>query len=205
MKKRKFKLLASITSLVLVVAVMAIGVWAATQQAVNVTTNVTFTASGVSGSISGTLTGLTDNDPLTDDDTHYYNLDNTSEGAALTFSPSVPLTPNTWTIAATAIGDNGEGLANSLVYTFTISNSSTTTAMALTISNVTVDTNAITAGGDSVSNILFTSTSEAANALTKTIAKSTTETYTLTFDVADDAQSITGAVIAFTLNLAIAT
>ena len=46
MKKRKIKLLASLTSLVLVVAVMAVGVWAASTATVNITGNVTYTASG---------------------------------------------------------------------------------------------------------------------------------------------------------------
>lgn len=46
MKKRKIKLLASLTSLVLVVAVMAVGVWAASTATVNITGNVSYTANG---------------------------------------------------------------------------------------------------------------------------------------------------------------
>lgn len=46
MKKRKIKLLASLTSLVLVVAVMAVGVWAASTATVNITGNVSYTADG---------------------------------------------------------------------------------------------------------------------------------------------------------------
>lgn len=46
MKKRKIKLLASLTSLVLVVAVMAVGVWAASSATVKITGNVSYTASG---------------------------------------------------------------------------------------------------------------------------------------------------------------
>ena len=44
MKSRKIKLLASLTSLVLVVAVMAVGVWAASTVTVNVTGTVSFGA-----------------------------------------------------------------------------------------------------------------------------------------------------------------
>lgn len=46
MKKRKIKLLASLTSLVLVVAVMAVGVWAASTATVNITGNVSYNATG---------------------------------------------------------------------------------------------------------------------------------------------------------------
>lgn len=57
MKKRKIKLLASLTSLVLVVAVMAVGVWAASSAKVNITGNVSYTATG---NIKSTIT-LTEN------------------------------------------------------------------------------------------------------------------------------------------------
>lgn len=55
MKKRKIKLLASLTSLVLVVAVMAVGVWAASSATVNITGNVSYNAKGnVSATVSVT-------------------------------------------------------------------------------------------------------------------------------------------------------
>lgn len=55
MKKRKIKLLASLTSLVLVVAVMAVGVWAASNATVNITGSVSYTAKGnVSATVSVT-------------------------------------------------------------------------------------------------------------------------------------------------------
>lgn len=53
MKKRKIKLLASLTSLVLVVAVMAVGVWAASTATVNITGNVSYTANG---NVNATIT-----------------------------------------------------------------------------------------------------------------------------------------------------
>ena len=46
MKKRKFKLFASLTSLVLVVAVMAVGVWAATAATVTITGTVSYATQG---------------------------------------------------------------------------------------------------------------------------------------------------------------
>ena len=49
MNKKKVKILVSVASLVLVVAVMAVGVWAATQVAVNTTVTVGFTATGIQG------------------------------------------------------------------------------------------------------------------------------------------------------------
>ena len=52
MKNKKFKLFASLTSLVMVVAVMAVGVWAATQASLTVNTSVSFSASGFTGTFS---------------------------------------------------------------------------------------------------------------------------------------------------------
>ena len=52
MKKRKVKLFASIASLAMVVAVMGVGVWAATSQSVAINTTVGFQATAVSGTVS---------------------------------------------------------------------------------------------------------------------------------------------------------
>ena len=62
MKKRKIKLLASLTSLVLVVAVMAVGVWAASSATVNITGNVSYNASG---NIKSTITLKENNEAST--------------------------------------------------------------------------------------------------------------------------------------------
>ena len=51
MKKRKVKLFASIASLAMVVAVMGVGVWAASQQAVGVTSQVSFTATSIAATV----------------------------------------------------------------------------------------------------------------------------------------------------------
>ncbi|MBR2433276.1 MAG: hypothetical protein IKB21_01555, partial [Clostridia bacterium] len=51
MKKRKIKLFASVASLAMVAAVMGVGVWAATQQAVTVSSTVGFNATGIAGNV----------------------------------------------------------------------------------------------------------------------------------------------------------
>lgn len=57
MKKRKIKLFASVASLAMVAAVMGVGVWAATQQAVNVNSTVQFSASGLVGNLTLAVSG----------------------------------------------------------------------------------------------------------------------------------------------------
>ena len=58
MKNKKFKLFASLTSLVMVVAVMAVGVWAASGASITTTAKVTFTASGFTATeFTATLSG----------------------------------------------------------------------------------------------------------------------------------------------------
>ena len=52
MKNKKFKLFASLTSLVMVVAVMAVGVWAATQAKVTIGATATFSATGIAATVS---------------------------------------------------------------------------------------------------------------------------------------------------------
>ncbi|MDD3862488.1 MAG: hypothetical protein PHV79_01355, partial [Clostridia bacterium] len=55
MKKRQFKLFASIVSLALVIAIVTVGVWALNQYTVQITNTVSFTAKGqVMATISGT-------------------------------------------------------------------------------------------------------------------------------------------------------
>ena len=59
MKNKKFKLFASLTSLVMVVAVMAVGVWAATTASVGITTTASFSASGFDAKITLLKDGTT--------------------------------------------------------------------------------------------------------------------------------------------------
>ena len=51
MKNKKFKLFASLTSLVMVVAVMAVGVWAATQASVTAQGTASFNAVGIAATV----------------------------------------------------------------------------------------------------------------------------------------------------------
>ena len=57
MKKKHFKLLTTMASLLLVVSVMAVGIWAATQQAFKLSSNITFTATGIQANIYAKVSG----------------------------------------------------------------------------------------------------------------------------------------------------
>ena len=57
MKKRKIKLFASVASLAMVAAVMGVGVWAATSQAVAVTSTVQFSAQAIAANVTLKVTG----------------------------------------------------------------------------------------------------------------------------------------------------
>ena len=57
MKKRKVKLFASIASLAMVVAVMGVGVWAATQQNVNVNSTVSFQTTAIEATVALAIDG----------------------------------------------------------------------------------------------------------------------------------------------------
>ena len=192
MKKRKIKLISSVASLALVCAVLSVGVWATASQSVNVQTTVTFTAVGVSGSVTATLTGL-------DQTTYYYNTTNAVGGSAIAFTPkSTPLAD--WTLGTTdplAI-DTTDGVSSDIVYTFTITNTSTTDVMNAAISAVTIGTNltltSVTQDGAAIT------VADGVYTLTP-VAVSDDTTLILTFNVQDDSVSITSADIAFNLAL----
>ena len=57
MKKRKIKLFASVASLAMVAAVMGVGVWAASTQAVNVSSTVQFNATGIAAQVAFQASG----------------------------------------------------------------------------------------------------------------------------------------------------
>lgn len=192
MQRRKIKLFASIASLLLVTAVMAFGVYAAASQSVNVSTKVSFNATGVAGTITGTLTGL-------DSKTYYYNSTNASGGDAITFNPDSTALGD-WTLGdSTSLTiDNSSGSASSIVYTFTITNSSTSAAMVVAINDLTVGTN-----------LEVTSVTQDSTAVTGSsgdysltnIAASGSSTVVVTLDVTDDAEDVTDQAISFTIDL----
>ncbi|MDD4816304.1 MAG: hypothetical protein PHQ62_04175 [Clostridia bacterium] len=192
MGNRKIKLLASITSLILVFAVMAVGIWAAAGQTVNVTTSVSFTATGVSGTMQGTLTGV-------GGVTQYYNSTSSVAGPAYTFSPDETLTD--WTLGSpTAIAIDGvDGEASALVYTLTITNASTTDAIIVNIADLTVGTNlgVVSVVQDAGAPI----TGIAGDYSLTNIAPSGSTVVVITIYVIDDSISITSADITYTVNL----
>jgi len=57
MKNKKFKLFASLTSLVMVVAVMAVGVWAATNAKVTATGTASFSVAGIAAEVKVAASG----------------------------------------------------------------------------------------------------------------------------------------------------
>lgn len=193
MKKRKIKLISSFASLVMVCAVLTVGVWAVATQSVNVQTTVTFTATGVSGTILGTLEGL-------DKTTYYYNTTMAAAGEAITFSPKTDALGD-WILGeetALKIDNTEDGLAESLVYSFTITNASTTDGMNATISTITAGTNlaltSVTQDGTTLSE------TDGAYAATLIPAEGSS-TIVVTFDVEDASSSITTADINFNVAL----
>lgn len=111
MKKRKIKLLASLTSLVLVVAVMAVGVWAASTATVKITGNVSYNATGnVNATIAGSheVAGAIDNLGTID---------------SVTFKGSETASNNTGTLAVgeiTLTVEEGTSADTAITYTLTI-------------------------------------------------------------------------------------
>lgn len=191
MKIRKLKLISSLASLVLVFAVLGVGVWAAASQTVTVRTTVSFVATGVSGTITGTLTGV--------GDTQYYNSTMAAGGTAITFSPSSDALSN-WTLGdTTALTiDSTDGVASDIVYTFTITNTSTNVVMNASVTDVTAGTNLEIVSVKQGDTALTASTDT--YTLTE-IAASGSTTLTITFAVTDDGVSLTDQDLGFTINL----
>ena len=105
MKNKKFKLFASLTSLVMVVAVMAVGVWAATQASVGVNTKVSFTATGFTGTVSIAYTN---------------NATSSAEtGTSDTYNIGAANNAQTWDLSQTTIAFAGTG-EKAIEFTFTL-------------------------------------------------------------------------------------
>ena len=195
MKKRKIKLLASLTSLVLVVAVMAVGVWAASSATVNITGNVSYTAKGnVSATVSVT------------------DIDGSSQS-----NKSVTIAPTETTSEAKEIS-LGEGLTVKQVegstasatwsYTFTIKNNYTEAAENTTLyakvtlpsagTNYSISATVAIPSVESGVAKSYTSASEI------TLAEDETATFVITLTVTDVAASISGANVGSSIALSVA-
>lgn len=167
MKKRKIKLLASLTSLVLVVAVMAVGVWAASTATVNITGSVTYSAQGnVKATIAGSheVTGannvLEEIDPVTFD-----GDETTSDNTGTLAVGDITLTVAEGTSADTAITYT---LTIKITNNWTSSTGGTNNYLKVVLTNPTTMTG-ITVGGDFASETTLTIAPEASKTLTFTI------------------------------------
>ena len=167
MKKRKIKLLASLTSLVLVVAVMAVGVWAASTATVNITGSVTYSAQGnVKATIAGSheVTGAT-NVLDTIDSVVFDGEEATGANTGTLAVGDITLTVAEGTSADTAITYT---LTITITNNWTSGEGGTNNYLKVALTNPTSMTN-ITVGGDFASETTLTIAPEASKTLTFTI------------------------------------
>ncbi len=198
MKKRKIKLLASLTSLVLVVAVMAVGVWAASSATVKITGNVSYNAKG---NVSATI-AVTDIDGSSQSD---------QPDKSVTIAPTATTSDNTESIS---LGDSltveqveGSGTAATWSYTFTIKNNYAEAAENTTLyAKVTLPS-----AGDnySISATVKIPSVESGVAKSYTsgteiiLAENATATFVITLTVTDVAVSIDDADVGSTIALSV--
>lgn len=184
MKKRKIKLLASLTSLVLVVAVMAVGVWAASSATVKITGNVSYAAKGnVSATIS--VTDI-DGSSQSDKSVTIAPTETTSEAKNLSLGESL-----------TVKQVEGSDASATWSYTFTIKNNYTVSAENTTLyAKVTLPSSG-TNYSISATVAIPSVESGAAQSYTSgteiTLAENATATFVITLTVTDVAVSIGSA------------
>ena len=153
MKKRKIKLLASLTSLVLVVAVMAVGVWAASTASVSITGNVSYTTDGnVNASI--TLDQTLNGEELGEQQTATFAGNETSSASTKTLKLG-----NEGTVTLSQVETNPSA---DIVYTYT----------------VVITNNAATTESNPNLTIVFTGTAEVNTNVPTKVAYSYTTTST---------------------------
>lgn len=194
MKLRKIKLLATVCSLLLVLGVMSVGVWASASQVVNVKTTVTFKATGVSGTILATLTGV-------GGETQYYNSTMAEGGSAIAFSPT-GTSLSDWELGGeTALNINAnDGVPENIVYTFTITNASTTDDIVIDLSNISAGDNLelVSVVQDSTT---ITQTGEPLSYVFENIAEGGQSVIAVTFHIVNESVSIEAQDLSFTLSL----
>lgn len=196
MKKRKIKLLASLTSLVLVVAVMAVGVWAASSATVKITGNVSYNAKGnVSATVSVT------------------DIDGTSQSdKSATIAPTATTSNNTESFSLgtglTVKQVEGSDASATWSYTFTIKNNYTVPAENTTLyAKVTLPS-----AGDNYSISATVKIPSVESGVAKsyttgteiTLAENETATFVITLKVTDVTASISDANVGSSIALSVA-
>lgn len=188
--KRNFKLITTFASIIIVLCVMAIGVWAATTHSLSISTRVSFTAVGFKGTIYGTLDGLTDA-------TQYYSQAEPYE--ILVGDTTLPA----WEQSATrAVADSdNNGIPDSIIYEVFITSDVPSSAV-ISLSNITYS---------SEFSILIESKVDAGSYTTKTITGSSptascnlgqilangTFQFKITYQILDCSKDISSATFVF--------
>ena len=148
MKKRKVKLFASIASLAMVVAVMGVGVWAASQQSVNVSSTVQFTATTIAADVKLAVSGTAVETGTTVQDgpaVSTYKVANTS--SELAAAEVQDLTASAIELASFALTDPVQAKAASLDIVLTdIDNAGYVATTQSIVYTFTIDPTAGTAG-----------------------------------------------------------
>ena len=131
MKKRKIKLFASVASLAMVAAVMGVGVWAATSQAIGVSSTVSFTGTNIDATITLAVEGK---------DAATAGMVNLPSAATWTFAAAdsevTTAAVEKKSVDLTLIDANTNGLidaTSTLKYTFTFSDFEGTIAYEITM------------------------------------------------------------------------
>ena len=188
MKKRKIKLLASLTSLVLVVAVMAVGVWAASSATVKITGNVSYTAKG---NVSATVS-VTDIDGSSQSD---------QPDKSVTIAPTATTSDNTKSISLgedlTVKQVEGSETAATWSYTFTITNNyaekAENTTLYAKVTLPTAGTNYTIAATVAIPSVSEGAAQSYTSGTEITLAENATATFVITLTVTDVTASIDSA------------
>ncbi len=180
----KAKLISTISAMCLVIALVSVGVWAASTATVNLSGTLTFSATDVYCDVSGTFAGMKDTAPSLD----------TLKWDSKSTAANTPTSGNVSTWAGNALNFQDDGTAITL--TITIKNNSSERAITVSLTDTATATTglgkAITYGGSA-----YTS------GASQTIAKSGTATFVITFSLSDANldTTVTNAPYAYTLTL----
>jgi cytoskeletal protein RodZ len=175
MKKRQFKLFASIVSLALVIAIVTVGVWALNQYTVSVTNTVSFTAKGqVMATITGTKAVDETNTNLKTPgaDIAGITIDNTTTETAA----------GTLAIGTVELEAKAEGPGETVIFIYTVTVANDHTTGASGNSSLKVTFTAPTNGANGTVDVAYTGVTGAAAVTTLAPEETITMTVTITFD-----------------------